>query len=127
MDETQHVSVFDRCSGPVVSLKTYRGCNNQTLMCQFGLKRANHSEAGKKCHPSSTPSNTKMKRKSKLKLAIPEEEVVGIIKSSHNTYIPRPISQTIDFHRRPSQNCPSHSHVITLIEHAIDNNDVLIF
>jgi len=39
-----------------------------------------------------------MKRKSKLKLDIPEEEEVGIIKSSHNTYIPRPISQTIDFH-----------------------------
>jgi len=127
MDETQHVSVFDRCSGPVVSLKTYRECNTQTLTCQFGLKRANCSEAGKKCHPSSTPSNTKMKRKSKLKLDIPEEEEVGIIKSSHNTYIPRPISQTIDFHRRPSQNCPSHSHVITLIEHAIDNNDALIF
>jgi len=127
MDESQHISVFDCCSGPIVSLKTYSECNNQAWSCQLGLKRATYSEAGERRYKSSNATNTKMKRKPKAKSAMSENDEVGIIKSSHNTYIPTAVSQTINCHRHLSQNCPSHSHIITLIEHAIDSNDALVF
>jgi len=50
-----------------------------------------------------------------------------LIKHSYNTYIPQAISQKVDCHHCPSQTSPSHSHIITFIEHVLDNNDVLMF
>jgi len=43
------------------------------------------------------------------------------------TYIPNAVSYKIDCHCQPSQNTPSHSHVINLMEHVIDTNDALFF
>jgi len=42
-------------------------------------------------------------------------------------YIPQAVSQKVDCYCCASQNGPSHLHVITLIEHALDNNNSLFF
>jgi len=49
------------------------------------------------------------------------------INSSYNTFIGPVISGRVDCTRRPSQNAPSHSHIITLVEHIMDLNDALLF
>jgi len=45
------------------------------------------------------------------------------VKHSYHTYILQAISQKVDCYHQPSQNSPSHLHIITLIEHVLDNND----
>ena len=49
------------------------------------------------------------------------------IKNSYDTYIPQVKSQTVDGNRRASKNSPCHSHIINLLEHAMDGNDALLF
>jgi len=56
-----------------------------------------------------------------------KKELTSLIKSSYHTYILLAISQNIDCHHCPCQNCPSHSHIITLIEHALESNNALFF
>jgi len=45
----------------------------------------------------------------------------------YQTYIPQAVSHKIDCRCLASQNTPSHSHVITLIENALNTNDELFF
>ena len=42
-------------------------------------------------------------------------------------YIPQAVSQKVDCYHHASQNSPSHLHLISLIEHALDNNNALFF
>jgi len=49
------------------------------------------------------------------------------VKHSYHTYILQAISQKVDCYHFPSQNSSSNLHVITLIEHVLDNNDALFF
>jgi len=50
-----------------------------------------------------------------------------VIKNSYNTYIPHVTSQKVDCSHHCSQNSASHLQIITLIEHALENNDALMF
>jgi len=50
-----------------------------------------------------------------------------VINNSYSTYIPHVNSQKIDCSHHPSHNCGSHFHIITLIEHVLNNNDAILF
>ncbi len=53
--------------------------------------------------------------------------VLQTIKSSYNTYIATVMSGRVDCTCHASQNTPCHSHIITLVEHIMELNDVLLF
>jgi len=50
-----------------------------------------------------------------------------VIKSLYNAYIPEITSTTVDCHCSVRKLIPSHSHVISLMEHALEANNALIF
>jgi len=46
---------------------------------------------------------------------------------SYYYYIPKVSSHKIDCDHCVAQNCPSHSHIATLIEHILDDSNALMF
>jgi len=134
MNDPVFVSVFDRFSGPVVSLKTYGQYNNQTLKPE-GIKEEcgdvwdvtkflKENEKETSSQSSSKAYSTSFRLKAQKKKI---RKTTDPIKHLYRTYIPKAVSYKIDCHHRASQNTPSHSHVINLIEHVIDTNDALLF
>jgi len=53
--------------------------------------------------------------------------VLPVIKSSYNTYVPLQKSQSIDCKNHISKSAPCHSHVAALIEHVLEPNHALVF
>jgi len=62
---------------------------------------------------------TETQRRSDLQLRV--------IKLSYNTYIPEITSTTVDCNHTVRKNTPSHSHVISLMEHIMEANGAMIF
>jgi len=125
MIESVHLGVFDHFSGPIVSLKTYDEYNNQMLLPELSWQQK--SEVMEPPEVKSTGHTIFLKSNMEITSTNTKNKLTSLIKSSYHTYIPLAISQKIDCCCRPCQNCPSHSHIITLIEHALDSNNALFF
>ena len=119
---------FNYCSGDViVNLERYESHNNQTLRNDCLMKM------GEQCAVSfiNTVFDEQERcghtmKKRKICLGTSKNDLREI-KNSYDTYIPQVISQTVDGNRRASKNSPCHSHIINLLEHAMDGNDALLF
>jgi len=126
--------VFERYYGPIVSLKSYGWYNNQSLLTEQNSKESNSVlDVPKFVERKDTGGSFAVSRAMYLKAYWTKsfkktgKETICLVKHSYHTYIPQAISQKVDCYCCPCQNSPSHSHVITLIEHALDNNDALLF
>jgi len=132
MVEPVYISVFDRFSGPIVFLKSYGKYNNQILLPEWNLKLINSvmkvpefvewKDTGGLFTVSNAMSLKVFWKKLSKKRG---QEIICSVKHSYHTYIPQAVSQKVDCYHCPSQNSPSHLHVITMIGHALDNNDAL--
>ncbi len=122
------VEDLDCCTDDViVMLKEYNEINNQTMFSDNDLLYDGDVEHAVDILQRSADNNVAEDPDKQKQSMLDEcEWDMQQIKNSYNTYIPEITSQKIDCDHCVMQNCPSHSHITTLIEHILDDNDALM-
>jgi len=126
MTSTNHLVVaeLDCCTDVVVMLKQYKEINNQINKADNDLLYDKNQ-----LHDVDVVDNNVVAEDGKPTSSMLDECEWDMqeIKNSYNTYIPKVTSHKIDCDHCIAQNCPSHSHIATLIEHILDDGNAMLF